>query len=224
MGREEDIRELRSAIKNYMSMLHLSERNIAEDLKINRSTLRAALNNEIEAVTGSQHNILGKVATHYTSKLKPKYAGGNHSRLVPVLGTIPAGNLSLSEEKLDVDEWIESSKHDPRTHFALRIRGNSMVPQIQDNDLVVLRRVEFAMGPKDEGPTPPEALARWSGRIVAVCVNDEVSIKRLEISKGNGNSYHIILRALNPDFPSRTIDAADTFRIQGELVRIVRDV
>lgn len=63
---------------------------------------------------------------------------------IPVLGTIPAGvPIEAIEEVLDYEEISEEmAKHG--TYFALKVKGNSMLPTIKDGDVVIVRQQDDA--------------------------------------------------------------------------------
>lgn len=63
---------------------------------------------------------------------------------IPVLGTIPAGvPIEAIEEILDYEEISEDmAKHGE--YFALKVKGNSMLPTIKDGDIVIVRQQDDA--------------------------------------------------------------------------------
>lgn len=63
---------------------------------------------------------------------------------IPVLGTIPAGvPIEAIEEILDYEEISEDmAKHGE--YFALKVKGNSMLPTIKDGDVVIVRQQDDA--------------------------------------------------------------------------------
>ena len=70
------------------------------------------------------------------NRLNP-YISSVHYRL-PVLTTVAAGKPIFAEE--DIIEWIDYDK-DPGDHIrACRIDGTSMIPRIQDGDIVIFDR------------------------------------------------------------------------------------
>ena len=86
--------------------------------------------------------------------------------------------------------------------FAVKARGNSMLPKIKPGDIVIAKRTQVA----DNGQ-------------IAVCVNNgEVLIKKVQrIEKGPGDiTYNLI--SLNHDIPA--FIASDDFKVEG----IVRGV
>jgi repressor LexA len=122
--------------------------------------------------------------------------------LVPVMGRISAGtpisaiqsnshSLSIPPELLTTGE-----------HFALEVRGDSMIDAgILDGDTVILRKQDNA----DTGDI-----------IVALIDDEEATLKRL---RKRGSS--IALEAANPAYETRVL-GPDRVRIQGKLISLVR--
>jgi len=79
---------------------------------------------------------------------------------VPLVGEIACGTPILAQEniegKVDLPEGV-------RADFALRCRGNSMVPTFHDGDLVLIRQQDDA----DDG------------KIAAVLIGNEATLKRI---------------------------------------------
>jgi repressor LexA len=90
----------------------------------------------------------------------------------------------------------------PGEHFALQVRGDSMVDAgILDGDIVLIRRCENAE----------------NGAIVVALVDDqEATLKRL---RRKGDS--IALEAANPAYETR-IFGPDRVKVQGRLVALLR--
>ena len=63
---------------------------------------------------------------------------------IPVLGTIPAGvPIEAIEEVLDYEE-ISENMANHGTYFALKVKGNSMLPTIKDGDVVIVKQQDDA--------------------------------------------------------------------------------
>lgn len=126
-----------------------------------------------------------------------------YGKRVPVVADVAAGiPLSTWEDVIGWEE-IESKAGD---FFALRIKGDSMSPKIQDGDVVVVR-------------SQPDA---ETGDIVIAKVNgDESCCKRL-IKSADG----ITLQSLNPDYLpiylSRSDIETQPVRILGKVVELRR--
>ncbi|MQT12042.1 transcriptional repressor LexA [Segnochrobactrum spirostomi] len=121
---------------------------------------------------------------------------------VPVMGRIAAGVPieAIQSQSHSIPVPIEMLP--PGDHFALEVRGDSMIEAgILDGDTVVIRRGETAD----------------TGDIVVALVDDaEATLKRLR-KKGAS----IALEAANPAYETR-IFGPDRVRIQGKLVALLR--
>jgi repressor LexA len=121
---------------------------------------------------------------------------------VPVMGRIAAG-VPISA--------IQSHTHDIACppdlltngeHFALEVRGDSMIEAgIQDGDIVIIRRCDSA----ENGDI-----------VVALVEKEEATLKRLR-KRGSA----IALEAANPNYETR-IFGPDQIDIQGRLVALMR--
>jgi repressor LexA len=127
---------------------------------------------------------------------------GARSTSIPVMGRIAAGtpvsaiqnrshSISLSPDFLGSGE-----------HFALEVRGDSMIDAgILDGDVVVIRRQDTAN----------------TGEIVVALIDDEeATLKRF---RRRGSS--IALEAANPSHETRVL-GPDRVKIQGKLVSLLR--
>lgn len=132
----------------------------------------------------------------------PSVAIDSRTVSVPVMGRIAAG-VPISA--------IQSHTHDIACppdlltngeHFALEVRGDSMIEAgIHDGDLVIIRRCDTA----ENGDI-----------VVALVEKEEATLKRLR-KKGTT----IALEAANPEFKTR-IFGPDQVDIQGRLVGLIR--
>ena len=119
---------------------------------------------------------------------------------VPLLGDIACGTPITAEENLD---GYVNVPVDVTCTFALRCKGDSMVPRVQDGDLVYIRQQEDVN----------------DGQIAAVLIDNEATLKHV---------YHIPggvqLVAENPDYPPMiyTGAACSSIRILGLAVAYQR--
>ena len=99
---------------------------------------------------------------------------------IPVLGTVAAGiPISAVEDILDYEE-IDSSWKNQGEFFALRIKGDSMQPKIDDGDVVIVRQQSDA----NSGDT-----------VIALVNGDDATCKKLQKTE-NG----IMLVSTNPNY------------------------
>ena len=99
---------------------------------------------------------------------------------IPVLGTVAAGiPISAVEDILDYEE-IDSSFQSQGEFFALRIKGDSMQPKMDDGDVVIVKQQSDA----NSGDT-----------VIALVNGDEATCKKLQKTE-NG----IMLVSTNPNY------------------------
>ena len=119
-------------------------------------------------------------------------------RQVPILGNVAAGNPILAQECIE-DYLTFHTGHPGDVHFALRVRGESMLNAgILPGDLVVVRQQQTCN----------------QGEIVVAMIDDEATVKRF--SRKNG---HIWLLPENDDY--EPIDGTYA-QILGKVVAVVR--
>jgi repressor LexA len=123
---------------------------------------------------------------------------------VPILGSVPAGKPSFSEENVEDTILLDSSLAKGPGVFAVRVHGDSMIGAgINDGDIAVVK----------PNPLPQ------SGEIVVALIEDEVTLKRI-IKKGR----EVILRPENDDYPDLNLTELghDRIRIIGSVLTIIR--
>jgi len=121
-----------------------------------------------------------------------------HENRVPVVGNVAAGSPILAQES--VEEYLTFDTNGMEgEHFALRVRGESMLNAgILPDDLVVVHRQQDAR----------------NGEIVVALLEDEATVKTLD--RRNGKTW---LLPENPDY--QPIDGTYA-QILGKVVAVVR--
>lgn len=121
-----------------------------------------------------------------------------HANQVPVIGSVAAGSPILAQECIE-DYLTFDTEGLEGEHFALRVRGESMLNAgILPDDLVVVHRQQDAR----------------NGEIVVALFEDEATVKTL--SRQNGQTW---LLPENPDY--EPIDGTYA-QIVGKVVAVVR--
>jgi repressor LexA len=132
----------------------------------------------------------------------PEGANSNDPVLVPVMGRIAAGVPIEAIQTHSHTIGVPPDMLSPGEHFALEVRGDSMIEAgILDGDTVLIRKSDTA----DTGDI-----------VVALVDEEEATLKRL---RRKGAS--IALEAANPAYETR-IFGPDRVRIQGRLVGLMR--
>ena len=119
-------------------------------------------------------------------------------RAVPIVGDIACGEPITHEQNIEGYADIPDGVH---ADFALRCKGDSMIPTFLDGDLVLIRQ-------------QPEA---EDGQIAAVSYNGESTLKHIY---KNGTGF--MLTADNPKFPPIQIMNYEDIVIYGVAVGYVR--
>lgn len=120
---------------------------------------------------------------------------------IPVLGRIAAG-VPIEAIQHEVDRIVPPRGIQGRDHFALEVRGDSMIDAgIHDGDIVICNPGETAS----------------SGDIVVALIDEEEATLKRYRKKGGS----IALEAANPNYETR-IFGPDRVRVQGKLVALVR--
>jgi repressor LexA len=122
---------------------------------------------------------------------------------LPVVGQVAAGQTILSVEHIDVHYRVDPGLFKPRADYLLRVRGQSMRDAgILGGDLLAVRRARTAA----------------NGQIVVARLEDEVTVKRLEV-KG----HKARLLPANPDFEPIVLDLRrQPLSIEGLGVGVIR--
>ncbi len=117
---------------------------------------------------------------------------------IPLLGSIPAGELRFTEETVEGYRMVPKDQVKGGIHFALRVQGECMAPRYRTGYLAIVR-------------VQPEV---ENGEIAVVVVdNEEATLKRVFYQ----DNERVILRADNTDYPPILVDARN-MRVIGKVV------
>ncbi|WP_337269763.1 transcriptional repressor LexA [Oryzifoliimicrobium ureilyticus] len=145
---------------------------------------------------------LGKTQPPPTPAPKPVQIEGNGGISVPVMGRIAAGVPISAIQNNTHDITVPPDMVGPGEHYALEVKGDSMIEAgIFDGDTVIIRNATTA--------NPGEI-------VVALVDDEEATLKRF---RRKGAS--IALEAANPAYETR-IFGPDRVKIQGKLVGLIR--
>ncbi|MCD8375961.1 MAG: transcriptional repressor LexA [Oscillospiraceae bacterium] len=133
-----------------------------------------------------------------TRTLKPAEAPAEQKNQVPVVGNVAAGSPILAEQSIE-DYLLFDTQGLAGEHFALRVRGESMLyAGILPDDLVIVHQQQDAR----------------NGDIVVALLEDEATVKTLRRENGR-----VLLMPENPAY--EPIDGEGA-QILGRVVAVVR--
>jgi repressor LexA len=125
-------------------------------------------------------------------------------RAVPLLGRVPAGKPSFSEEYIEDTIMVDKRMAEGDGVFAVRVSGDSMIGAgINDGDIAIVK----------QNPSPQ------NGEIVVALIADEVTLKRF-LKRGK----KIVLKPENDQYPEIDLTSFEDERIRilGSVSAIVR--
>ncbi|UCD29005.1 MAG: helix-turn-helix domain-containing protein [Planctomycetota bacterium] len=128
------------------------------------------------------------------------------TRQVPLLGSIPAGPPTDSQEQMEMFPLLRHLWAPDR--YCLRLSLDSMEPTLKPGDIIL---VQYRPG------VSPELV---QGRICACLVDGVPTLKRVSVEQKN-KSLSVILRGDNPAVAPIVIDDSHDFSIQGVVINLV---
>lgn len=136
------------AIKNARLHKNISASELCRLAKIPKSSLSDWENGKSQPSAKSFLKILEVLGMTASKLLQYKTESTNNNYLpktkIPVLGTIPAGiPLEAIEDVLDYEE-ISEEMANKGEYFALKVRGDSMFPIINDGDTLIIKKQDDA--------------------------------------------------------------------------------
>ena len=151
----------------------------------------------IELVSGTSRGI--RLRLHAAQEQVTQLAS---TLVLPLIGRVAAGSPILAQEHIDTTHSVPESMFERRPDYLLRVRGMSMRDLgVLDGDLLAVQATQQAR----------------SGQIVVARLDDEVTVKRLELLPSGAR-----LHPANPDYPIIEVRDAESFAIEGLAVGLVR--
>ena len=137
-------------LRYYMKIRGIEQNDIVNALDITASTVSDWVNGKKYPRVDSMQKLadyLGVVLSDLTSDSNDKTV---KSVRMPVLGTIPAGiPIEAIEDIIDWEEIPIEMTKGGKEYFALQIRGDSMYPRYEDEDVVIFRKQDTCENGQD---------------------------------------------------------------------------
>jgi len=225
-----DANFIRERFAEIAKLRKFSHRWLSESLHINRYSIDKIIDGDVrngrdEARLRQIIEKLGYTQEWFFKAPKSDGAPLPDRLKIPLYGDIPAGNPAWFDGNPVPEAWVDSPPGVANKHlFALRVRGQSMAPRFMPNDLLYLEPLSIRLGIKDpERPMPRLTFERINGRVVAVMVDGEASLKQLLIkSLRNPDDYELHLLPLNPEYSPVVLGQNSTAVFQGAVIGLYR--
>ncbi len=138
----------------------------------------------------------------------PKTMQHKHMTRIPVLGTIAAGTpitaVEETSEYIDLDPDLAARGE----FFGLRVRGDSMSPDIRAGDIVICRKQDFV----DDG------------KIAALLIGDEATVKQVKHTSGGMMLIGYNAAVFPPRLYSKHEVESIPITVCGQVVQVRRDL
>lgn len=124
--------------------------------------------------------------------------------MVPIYGRVAAGAGMFADDEIIGEQPVFSALvKNIGECFCLKVSGDSMLPRIQDGDIILVRKQSSVD----------------SGSYAVVLIDDENGV----VKKVKYDADSVTLISINPNYPPRTFSGADLQRLQvlGEVIQII---
>ena len=205
--------EVKDIIRNKRIELHLTMKQVADKVGVSEGTISRWESGEISNMRRDRIAALAKalllppeIIMEWDLPANKPVASTSVS--IPVYGTVSAGNGCFAEGNIEEYIDIPESMAKHGDFFGLRVKGDSMEPDIKDGDIVIVKKQDEIPG---DGKT-----------VVAIVNGDEGFCKRLaRYAEGIG------LVSNNPNYMPKFYSAKEIkslpVRIIGVVERLIRD-
>lgn len=188
-------------LRYYMKIRGIDQSDIVNGLDITASTVSDWVNGKKYPRVDSMQllaEFLGVVLSDLTSDSNDKTV---KSVRIPVLGTIPAGiPIEAIEDVIDWEEIPIEMTKGGKEYFALKIRGDSMYPRYEDEDVVIFRKQDTCE----------------NGQDCAVMVNgNDATFKRVRLSEKG-----VTLQPLNPKYDPKVFSNEDVMNLPVRVIGV----
>jgi SOS-response transcriptional repressor LexA len=192
-------RELRLSQTELAALSNVNQGYISEIERDRRRPSRRTIGALAIALDAPDAVLIGGGAEHDAPQLL-------QTRPLPLLGSVPAGPPSQSQEQLELFPVLRHLW--APDHYCLRLSYDSMEPTLKPGDIVLVQY------------RPDVNAEHVQGRICACLVDGKPTLKRVSVER-RGQDRVVILRGDNPDVPPLLIDDSCDFCIQGIVVKLV---
>ncbi len=181
MGNLGNKKTMSKNLKKYLKLYNVSRMQLSESLDISYSTISDWINGNAYPRIDKIEMMANYFGINKSDLVEENYNNETSALRIPVLGNVAAGiPITAVEDILDYEE-VPISWQSQGEFFALRIKGDSMQPKIDNGDVVIVKQ----QSDSNSGDT-----------VIALVNGGDATCKRLE-KTDNG----IMLVSTNPKYP-----------------------
>lgn len=196
--------------RSTIAKIESGERDVSQTMVVK---LAKALNTSTSVLMGSDDNIDSIPAAEPSLTTQPEYRGfavldHDNIYMIPIYRTVSAGYGAFADEYIIGYEPVYlSSQKEAEETFAVVVKGDSMLPRIDEDDIAIVHKQDFF----ENGDI-----------VVAIqCGNGDGFIKRAFLRKDK-----LSLESFNPNYPVMTFTGPEieSIKIIGVVKKIIKSV
>lgn len=187
-------------LKKYMRINNKDRNDVARDLDIPYSTLTDWINGNIYP----RIDKIQILANYFDIQKSDLVEDSITDNRIPVLGIVKAGYDYLAEENIIDYVTVTNSSINNKDFFAIKVKGNSMVPEIYEGDIAIVKKQnDFENG----------------DYVVALINGDEATIK-----KGYKTDNGLLLQPINQSVAPLIFDKETIKSIPVTIIGVVYNI
>ena len=196
--------------RSTIAKIESGERDVSQTMVVK---LAKALNTSTSVLMGSDDNIDSIPAAEPSLTTQPEYRGfavldHDNIYMIPIYRTVSAGYGAFADEYIIGYEPVYlSSQKEAEETFAVVVKGDSMLPRIDEDDIAIVHKQDFF----ENGDI-----------VIAIqCGNGDGFIKRAFLRKDK-----LSLESFNPNYPVMTFTGPEieSIKIIGVVKKIIKSV